>query len=57
MKPFGEERGLAALIQMYQFDDSMIYLSPAPLYHSAPIGFSMTVLRLGGTVIVMQNRR
>ena len=30
------------------------YLSPAPLYHSAPIGFSLGVQSLGGTVVVME---
>lgn len=55
MKPFGEERGLAAVAKMYQMDEHSIYLSPAPLYHGAPIGFSMTVLRMGGTVVVMEH--
>ncbi len=30
-----------------------IYLSPAPLYHSAPLGFTATLQSLGGTVVVM----
>ena len=30
------------------------YLSPAPLYHSAPIGFSLGVQSLGGTVVTME---
>jgi long-chain acyl-CoA synthetase len=30
-----------------------IYLSPAPLYHSAPFGWSLALLRLGATVVVM----
>jgi acyl-CoA synthetase (AMP-forming)/AMP-acid ligase II len=30
------------------------YLSPAPLYHSAPIGFSLGVQSLGGTVVAME---
>lgn len=30
------------------------YLSPAPLYHSAPIGLSLGVQSLGGTVVVME---
>ncbi len=34
-------------------DGSMIYLSPAPLYHAAPLGWCTTVHRLGGTVVVM----
>jgi fatty-acyl-CoA synthase len=31
-----------------------VYLSPAPLYHSAPLGFSNAVISLGGTVVVME---
>lgn len=31
-----------------------VYLSPAPLYHAAPLRWSMTVHRLGGTVICME---
>ena len=31
-----------------------IYLSPAPLYHAAPLRWSMTVHKLGGTVVVME---
>ncbi|HWD48500.1 MAG TPA: acyl-CoA synthetase [Rhizomicrobium sp.] len=32
-----------------------VYLSPAPLYHAAPLRYCMTVHRLGGTVIVMEH--
>jgi fatty-acyl-CoA synthase len=32
-----------------------IYLSPAPLYHSAPLVYCMSMLRLGATVVVMEN--
>lgn len=35
-------------------DGSMVYLSPAPLYHAAPIGWASTAHRLGGTVVVME---
>ncbi|MGB5778501.1 MAG: acyl-CoA synthetase [Allopontixanthobacter sediminis] len=35
-------------------DGSSRYLSPAPLYHAAPLGWSTTVHRLGGTVVVME---
>ena len=31
-----------------------MYLSPAPLYHAAPLVWSMTVQRMGGTVVVME---
>ena len=35
-------------------DGSMVYLSPAPLYHAAPLGWGTTAQRLGGTVVVME---
>jgi long-chain acyl-CoA synthetase len=38
---------------LWGFDQNTVYLSPAPLYHSAPIGFSTAVLALGGTVVMM----
>ena len=31
------------------------YLSPAPLYHAAPLRFCMSVLRLGGTCVIMEH--
>jgi long-chain acyl-CoA synthetase len=31
-----------------------VYLSPAPLYHSAPLGFTTGVQVLGGTAVVME---
>ena len=36
-------------------DGSMVYLSPAPLYHAAPLAWCTTVHRLGGTVVVMDH--
>ena len=32
-----------------------VYLSPGPLYHSAPLVYSMSMLRLGATVVVMEH--
>jgi acyl-CoA synthetase (AMP-forming)/AMP-acid ligase II len=31
-----------------------VYLSPAPMYHSAPLGFCLGVQALGGTVVMME---
>ena len=31
-----------------------VYLCPAPLYHAAPLAWSMAAQRLGGTVVVME---
>ncbi len=44
---------LAALL--YGMDEKMVYLSPAPLYHAAPLRWCMTAQRLGGTVVVMEH--
>ena len=38
----------------FKFDFNSIYLSPAPLYHAAPLRWCLTVHRLGGTIVVME---
>ncbi len=45
--------GLVAFL--FGFTSDTIYLSPAPLYHAAPLRYSMSVQRGGGTVIVMEH--
>ena len=50
--PPGEE-SVAAMIGEYGFGDDTIYLSPAPMYHAAPLAFSLVVQRCGGTVLMM----
>ena len=37
----------------YRFSPDTVYLSPAPLYHSAPFAFTTQIQRNGGTVVVM----
>ena len=44
--------GMVAML--YGFRPGMIYLSPAPLYHAAPLRYCMSVHRYGGTVVVME---
>ncbi len=39
---------------LWGFDENIVYLSPAPLYHSAPIGFCQAVQVLGGTVAMLR---
>ncbi|MBV7258730.1 acyl-CoA synthetase [Erythrobacter crassostreae] len=46
--------GLAMMGAGMPADGSMVYLSPAPLYHAAPIGWASTAHRLGATVVVME---
>ena len=45
--------GLATMGVGMTADGSMVYLSPAPLYHAAPLGWCSTAHRLGGTVVIM----
>ena len=40
---------------LFAFNEHTIYLSPAPLYHAAPLRYCMAVQRAGGTVIVMEH--
>jgi long-chain acyl-CoA synthetase len=35
--------------------ENTVYLSPAPLYHAAPLRFSMSTQRLGATAVVMRH--
>lgn len=37
----------------YGLDSNSIYLSPAPMYHAAPLNWSLAVLRLGGCLVTM----
>ncbi len=44
-----------AVMKLWRFRDDMIYLSPAPLYHAAPLlGINLTI-RTGGTAIIMEH--
>ncbi|MGB7371992.1 acyl-CoA synthetase, partial [Erythrobacter sp.] len=46
--------GLATMGAGMPADGSMVYLSPAPLYHAAPIGWCSVAHRLGATIVVME---
>lgn len=39
---------------IWRFREGMIYLSPAPLYHSAPQGSVNLTIRRGGTAVIME---
>ena len=56
LSAMGSPNAMILLCQgLFGMDDSAVYISPAPLYHAAPLRFSLTVQRLGGTVIVMEH--
>ena len=41
-------------IPAYRYSEDMIYLSPAPMYHAAPLAFSTAVHRVGGTLVILE---
>lgn len=45
---------LTPLLEAVGLTGDSVYLSPAPLYHTAPAYWSMSVQALGGTVVVME---
>ena len=45
---------LDTITAVYGFTADSTYLCPAPLYHAAPLRFTMNMHRLGGTVVVME---
>jgi long-chain acyl-CoA synthetase len=54
-QPPGEPlSALAARLNVWRFREAQIYLSPAPLYHSAPLAGVGGTIRRGGTVVVME---
>ena len=56
MTPISEFIGVALVGQfLFGFTPDMVYLSPAPLYHAAPLRFNIAVTALGGTTVVMQH--
>jgi len=50
---YGDGEALNVMSALYGAQSDSIYLSPAPLYHAAPLGFTMSCLRNGVTVVVM----
>jgi long-chain acyl-CoA synthetase len=43
------------LNKLWRYREDMVYLSPAPLYHSAPQAAVALTVRNGGTVIIMEH--
>lgn len=46
--------GSALVGGIFGIGEGSVYLSPAPLYHSAPLGFTTGTQSVGGTVVVME---
>ncbi len=53
--PFGTSARLSEFARdYYGVKPDSVYLSPAPLYHAAPLRWNIAVHRLGGTCVVME---
>jgi fatty-acyl-CoA synthase len=44
---------LTDFVRAYGFDATTVYLSPAPLYHAAPLTYCLGVQANGGTIVMM----
>jgi long-chain acyl-CoA synthetase len=53
--PYGELPPEAVMMMaLFGLNEDAVYLSPAPLYHAAPLAFVLLTLFGGGTVVVME---
>ncbi|MDP6977952.1 MAG: acyl-CoA synthetase [Myxococcota bacterium] len=53
--PLGEGEPLMMMVKfLFGASDESTYLSPAPLYHSAPLRYCASFHRIGATVVVME---
>jgi acyl-CoA synthetase (AMP-forming)/AMP-acid ligase II len=54
-QPFGTGLGTETVMRLvFGFSPSSVYLCPGPLYHAAPLAWSIGTIRNGGTVVVME---
>jgi long-chain acyl-CoA synthetase len=52
--PESESESFVAICELYDISADSIYLSPAPLYHAAPLRFNLAILSRGGTSVIMR---
>ncbi|KAJ3340414.1 hypothetical protein HDU93_007021 [Gonapodya sp. JEL0774] len=51
---FDNEHPIVAIgKEYYGWDENSVYLSPAPLYHAAPLHYNLAIGSLGGTSIIL----
>src|SRR2546423_8165912 len=51
LAPVGTPNAMAALAALSGVNEDSLYLSPAPLYHSAPLRFTMAITRVATTSV------
>ncbi|MBP8307584.1 MAG: acyl-CoA synthetase [Burkholderiaceae bacterium] len=49
----GQNAARLRQMSVYGLDSDTVYLSPAPMYHAAPLGYCQSVQFMGGTVVMM----
>jgi long-chain acyl-CoA synthetase len=55
-RPIGNpSRHDGGILRSFGIDKDTVYLSPAPLYHAAPLRFCMAMHRIGATAVVMEH--
>ena len=53
--PLGSGDSVTAMaVGLFGFADDLVYLSPGPLYHAAPLRFTRAAHRVGGTAVIME---
>ncbi len=52
---FGDDNGPGLFQMLYGATEDSIYLSPAPLYHAAPLAFTLGFMLGGMTCVIMQH--
>jgi fatty-acyl-CoA synthase len=52
--PLGTTRGVYELFTGYPIGPGSVFLLPAPIYHAAPLAWSMSLHRVGATCVMMR---
>ncbi len=53
---YGEEQLFDTIVRdQFDFNPEMTFLSPAPLYHAAPLGWTTAAQKAGGTVVLTES--
>jgi acyl-CoA synthetase (AMP-forming)/AMP-acid ligase II len=54
-RKLGEVRpSMQAIMALYGIGEDTVYLSPAPLYHAAPLRYNLLMNRVGATTVLME---
>ena len=52
--PLGMTRGVYDLFQVYPIGDGSVFMSAAPIYHAAPLAWTLALHRIGATCVMME---